>query len=202
MIRRIEDDIESAPTTAEKNLLVKAAALITVLTAASLRGHEGFYLDIAGTRKHIHKGKFGSLPTGPLTKRLLTEDEAGALPEVCICLMGKFKGETGERYHSIVLSNESVSGLEPRRWIEALLDVCKEEGRHSGCAFNQPDGSPPSPTDYNALVRHYVEVLRNEGGHGIDEETELIWYGISRTFRKTSETRARWAVSLKSMLRL
>ena len=33
--------------------LYKAGAFITILTAASLHGYEGFYLDLAATRNHI-----------------------------------------------------------------------------------------------------------------------------------------------------
>ena len=193
MVRLAEEDLNASDSASERNLLIKFASFITILTAASLRGHEGFYLDIAGTRKHVDRGRNGVIPSGSLIKKLLSEEEAANLPEVCICLMGKFKGETGERYHSIILANETCSGLQPRRWIEELLKVCSSEGRTAGCAFNGPDGSPPSPSEYNGLVRHYVEVLRDEGTHGVLEDAELVRYGISRTFRKTSETRARRA---------
>ena len=105
MVKQIEEDAAASEDINEVNRLIKTAALITLLTAASLRGHEGFYLDIAGTRKYIDKGKHGKIPDGALKKKLFTEEEAANLPEVCICLVGKFKGETGERHHSIFLSN-------------------------------------------------------------------------------------------------
>ena len=189
----IRDDMESETSQSRKHLLTKLGALITVLTAGSLRGHEGFYLDIAGTSKRLSKGASGTLPTGNLTKKLFTEDEASDLPEICVCLLGKFKGETGERYHSIVLANESVSGLKIRWWVEQLMDVCAAENRHSGYAFNEPDGSPPSSSEYNALMRHYLALVIEEGQSYFDTEAEMTRFGISRTYRKTSETRARRA---------
>eukprot|EP00956_Cyclotella_meneghiniana_P014411 scaffold21564_cov22-Cyclotella_meneghiniana.AAC.1 len=91
MVGRIEADIESSDDQSQVNRLTKAAALITVLTAASLRGHEGFYLDIAGTRKYLPRGKDGQAPIDSLKRKVLTETEASNLPEICICLMGKFK---------------------------------------------------------------------------------------------------------------
>jgi hypothetical protein len=55
-------------------------------------------------------------------------------------LLGKFKGETGERYHSIVVANESMTDLKTRWWVEKLMELCKQEGRSSGYAFKGADG--------------------------------------------------------------
>ncbi len=46
------------------NKLWKVGAYVYVLTAASLRGHEGFYLDLTGMRKHLDKGREGIIPPG------------------------------------------------------------------------------------------------------------------------------------------
>jgi hypothetical protein len=194
----IEADIEDASDEKSRHFLVKVGALIAILTAGSLRGHEGFYLDIAATQNHLQKGKEGRIPRNALKRKVFTEAEARTLPEVCICLLGKFKGETGERYHSIILANESTSGLKTRRWIERLMAVCEAEGRTHGSAFNEADGAPPSPTEYNAMVRHYFKALQEEPESLMgDKKEELIRYGISRTYRKTSETRARRAGMVK-----
>jgi hypothetical protein len=190
----IDADIDDAADHKARHFLIKVGALIAILTAASLRGHEGFYLDIAATQKHLPKGKHGRLPRNALKRKVFTEAEAKNLPEVCICLLGKFKGETGERYHSIVLANESSTGLKTRFWIEQLMALCKAEGRSNGSAFNEPDGSLPSPTEYNAMARHYLKVLHDERDSLLgDKKDDMIRYGISRSYWKTSETRARRA---------
>jgi hypothetical protein len=190
-IELIESDIEEAGSQEQVHVLVKLATLITVLTVGSLRGHEGFYLDLAATRKHLAEGINGIVPAKALTTKLMTEQEAKNLPQVCLCLLGKFKGETGERYHSIIVANETSSGLRPRFWIERLLEVCKDEGRMSGYAFNNPDGSLASPTEYNALVRHYFTLMIEEDEDLLDPNTEVVRYGVSRTYRKSSESKAR-----------
>jgi hypothetical protein len=158
----IEMDIADADTQEHAHFLIKVAALVTILTVASLRGHEGFYLDIPATRKHINEGANEVVPAKALSTKLLMEKELRNLPQVCICLLGKFKGETGERYHSIMVANKTSSGLRPRFWLEKLLEVCKDEGRTSGPAFNNPDGSSPSPTKYNAVVCHYFKTIQEE----------------------------------------
>ena len=86
--------------------------------------------------------------------------------------------------------------MQPRKWGEKLLEVCDNENRKkSGSAFNEADGSPPISAEYNAIVRQYVGIMAEagDGEHGLDPDANLIRYGISRTFRKSSETRARRA---------
>ena len=172
------------------NVLIKLGALIAILTAASLRGYEGFYLDLAATRAHIQDGKFGVVPENFKRKHVLSEEETEALPSVCVCLIGKFKGETGERYHSVVLANCSMSGLEVRWWVEKLLEVCEEEGRASGFAFAAQDGTPPDSSEYNALFRQYLCRLQQDNDEIFSEREDVTRYGISRTLRKSAVSRA------------
>ena len=120
----------------EARSLLRFGALIAVLTAASLRGYEGFYLDIAATQAHLQDGNQGILPKQFKQNQLLTEQEVNNLPSVCVCLIGKFKGETGKRYHSIILANESTSWLQTHWWVERLIEQCAEEGRVSGFALS------------------------------------------------------------------
>ena len=171
-------------------ILVRLGALVAILTAASLRGYEGFYLDLAATKAHIADGKQGKVPSNFKRKHILTEEEAEHLPSVCICLIGKFKGETGERYHSIVLANESLSGLETRWWIEKLLEVCTEEGRQAGFAFANKDGLPPDTAEYNALFRQYLYRMQQEWEDIFSAKEDVTRYGISRTLRKSAVSRA------------
>lgn len=170
--------------------LYKFGALVAILTAGSLRGYEGFFLDLAGTRGHISSGQLGCIPKNFRSRPLLTEEEIDRLPSVCICLLGKFKGETGERYHSIVLANTTTSGIETRWWVERLLMVCEEEGRTSGFAFYEPDGSPPNSTEYNALFRQYLCRMQRDHPEVFSRKEDVTRYGISRTPRRSAVTRA------------
>ena len=54
----IDEDAKEAArldSVLKANELWKVGAYICVLTAASLCGHEGFYLDLVGMRKHVSK---------------------------------------------------------------------------------------------------------------------------------------------------
>lgn len=83
----IKLDIEAEDNRARRNLLTKVGALIAVLTAGSLRGHEGFYLDIAGTRRRLNQGRTGLVPERAMTRRIMTEDEAVCLANLRVRLV-------------------------------------------------------------------------------------------------------------------
>ena len=177
-------------TTVHERTLLKFGAYIAILTAASLRGHEGFFLDLAATRNLLPKGKSGVVPEKFNSNKVLSEEDIENLPYVTICLLGKFKGETGERYHSIVLASETMSGLEVRWWIEQLLEVCELEDMTSGYAFAELDGSPPDTTEYNALFRQYLRRIQVDSPKQFAPEEDVTRYGINRTLRKTAVSRA------------
>jgi hypothetical protein len=129
------------------NELWKVGKYICILTVASLRGHKGFYLDLAGLRKHINKGRTGVILMATDKHTVLSEEVCRNLPHVTICLRGKFKGKTGTDHHMITVANETSSGLRPRWWLERLVEVCELKGRVDGPAFASADGTLASSTD-------------------------------------------------------
>ena len=100
-----------------------------ILTAASLRGHEGFYLELAGLRKHLAKGRVGVIPPGLSKSSLLTEEMCRDLPHVTTCLLGKFKGESGTNHHLISIANDTISGLK----VGGGLHTGRERARSGVC---------------------------------------------------------------------
>ena len=88
----------------------------------------------------------------PLDKStLLTEEMCRNFPHVTICLLGKFKGETGTNHHLITIANETVSGLEPCWGIKKLVAVCELEGRVHELAFATLEGILALSVDYDSL---------------------------------------------------
>ncbi len=156
LLALIDEDAKEAERLgmrADANELWKVGAYVCTLTAASLQGHEGFYLDLAGVRKHLSKEKFGVIPEGINRSTDLTEEACLKLPHVTVCLLGKFKGETGMDHYLITVANETSSGLRPRWWLEKLVEVCEYEGRRDGPAFATPYGCLASSPDYDAIFR-------------------------------------------------
>ncbi len=188
LLRRVKQDIADTEYLPEKNELTKFGAFITMCTAASLRGCEGFLADLAGLVRHLDRGRRGVIPAK--LKDNFDEDVAESLPHVVIALLGKVKGETGEDTHQIALANTTQSGIKVRWWIEELVRVGLAEGRRSGPAFAYPNGKLASSSEYNAMFLSYLGEIQ--------EQTELIEdkievneaFGISRTLRKTAQSRA------------
>jgi hypothetical protein len=61
ILELVKQDLEDREDE-EVALLTRFGALVAILTGASLRGHEGFYLDIAATKAHLGDGKDGLIP--------------------------------------------------------------------------------------------------------------------------------------------
>ena len=58
----IKVDTAEAETKAETNQLYKILAFICMVTAGSLCGYEGYYIDLAGLREQICKDPDGMIP--------------------------------------------------------------------------------------------------------------------------------------------
>jgi hypothetical protein len=129
LVSKDAQEAEQLNCATDANELWKIGAYICTLTCASLRGHEGFYFDLAGVRKHLSKGRVGMIPVGLNRSTVLKEEDCLNLPHITICLLGKFKGKTGVDHHLITVANETSSGLCPRWWMEKLVEVCEVEGR-------------------------------------------------------------------------
>ncbi len=104
LIRIDAEEAEEAGSVVEANELWKGGAHVCILTAASLRGHEGFFLELAGLRRHLSKGRVGIVPAVLNKSTLLTEEVCRNLPHVMLCLLGKFKGKTRIDHHLITLA--------------------------------------------------------------------------------------------------
>jgi hypothetical protein len=85
---------------------------VCVLTATLLRGHGGFYLELAGLQKHLTKGRLGVVPPGLNKSMLLSEEVCRNLSDMTVCLLGKFKGKTGTNHHLIAIANNIILGLQ------------------------------------------------------------------------------------------
>ena len=193
LLELVKKDAIAATSPSETNSLWKFGAFITTCTVASLRGYEGFYLELAGLRKHIESGKRGIIPEGFNHVARVPDEALSNLPHVVIPLLGKFKGHHGVDHHLISVANWTQSGLEPRWWLEKLLGVCTEEGRFEGPAFCGPGGDLVDPADYNATFRSYLRKVQETTDLIPSENDVDAMYGISRTMRKTAVSRAKRA---------
>ena len=122
-----------------QRLWVSVGAYSLLCYVGSLRGNEGFLLDLYGLRLYLGEGK--------------TQNDKA---HIVAPLMGRFKNELGERYHLILLAATTASGLNPREWLEWLVTVRQEEGRTRGPAFCDEAGMVAYSRNYEDL---FIEVL-------------------------------------------
>ena len=190
VINRMWRDAEASEDEEEKGHLWKVGAYLTLCTVGGLRGHEGFFLDLAGLRRHLDTGRRGQVPPDYTHETVLGEGACESLPHVVVPLLGKFKGGNTVDHHIINLASETKSGFELRKWMDKLVEITEEEGRTDGPAFADSDGNLACSLDYNETFLEYLkqtQIARTDLiGPGVKVKD---MYGIYRTPRKTQTTR-------------
>jgi hypothetical protein len=172
----------------------KVGAAIALAVCGSLRGNEVFMLDLNGLRKHLSLGKEGTLPKDPMK----VGTDLSQAPHIIIPLLGEFKGELGFRYHLMSLASTTSSGIELRWWMEKLIQVRQEENCTAGPGFGHKDGSVALMREYDEVLQSFLSVIQQEDNDliAVTDDVQAL-YGLSRTFRRTAEGRAR-AANLES----
>ena len=172
----------------------KVGAAIALAVCGSLRGNEVFMLDLNGLRKHISLGKEGTLPKDPMK----VGTDLSQAPHIIIPLLGEFKGELGFQFHLMSLASTTSSGIELRWWMEKLIQVRQEENCTTGPGFGHKDGSVALMREYDEVLQSFLSVIQQEDNDLIAATDDVqALYGLSRTFRRTVEGRAR-AANLES----
>jgi hypothetical protein len=107
VLNQVEDCISDAPTSREKNRWTVFHSFSVVAYVISLRGTEGFLLDIDGLRRH---------------RQPIDSDH------VIIALLGKIKGEHHDRAHLVPCVPKTGSGIDAQRSLERLIDLKEGQG--------------------------------------------------------------------------
>lgn len=133
------------------------------------------------------------LPKADLQGTLRHWDESGrSIPKhVIVALLGRFKGETGLRYHLMPLVVRTKSGIEPRKWIERLLSMYEKDKVCHGPLFRMKTGERLRVTDMNTYFLLRLEKVQSLRPDliAVDVEIDEV-YGISRSLRRGSTSRA------------
>lgn len=144
----------------------------------ALRGNEIFLVEGSSLCQYQHKGQCNK-----------------KLPHVVIPLMGRFKGETGERNVLRVLVNKTKSGIKVHFWISALIKLLEYEGWNDtkvvGPAFCYPSGEVLSYATVNGWF--HSELLKVQETHSdlIPAEVDVAeTFNIYRSLRRGATSRA------------
>ena len=153
---------------AHKEKLEELMCFILIGFGCSLRGEEVPLVSLRGLNK------------------FWDETWAADDPYIMITLYGRFKGETGFRWHCLPISDLSRSRLPFRKWISTLLQRRVEtQGRSKGWLFVKKDGRTRAQIrDYDALFLQYLELLRDRQPELFSAGTLMYMFSLRRSMRR------------------
>lgn len=107
-------------------------------------------------------------------------------PYIMVALYGRFKGETGFRWHCLPVSDKTRSGLPVRRWVSTLLWRRKEvQGRTNGWLFVKEDGKTRAQIrDYDSSFLHYLELAKSRRPGLFSAGTLMHMFSLVRSLRR------------------
>jgi hypothetical protein len=162
-----------------KRVLAMCGGYIATTYAYSLRGNEGFWVDAERLKSNIELGRSGS---------------NGEMSHVVVALLGRFKGESGDRMHVFPLASKTASGIETRVWLERVAEIHCIEKTENCPAFCDEEGYQLTESLVEESLLHpLLEDLQRSGWNsgsiprGIDVRKS---YRCFRSFRRGSEITA------------
>jgi hypothetical protein len=178
VLRQVKDRIESSQTGSDENRWTVLHTLIVTTYVLSLRGPEGFLLDLSGLRRFREK----------------THSDKGK-EYVIVTLRGRIKGEHNQREHQLPSSPITSSGIDVKKSIDDLLRLKKSQGRISGPAISDEAGIIFGARAMDDALHEILEDLfvtkRSLFPATIEDVEELRKrYQVFRSFRRSSDTRA------------
>jgi hypothetical protein len=178
VLENLEQEFKSiSASLRRKRDLVILGSFLVIGFCDALRGNEAFMVEGSNLCKYYAEGKQQSWE------------------HVVIPMMGRFKGETGERNVLRFLVLDTQSGIKIGRWVERLVRVLIAEKRDDcskpGPAFCDEEGQVLSYGYINDLF--HEELMRVQESHSDLIPSSLIVsevYNIYRSLRRGATSRA------------
>ena len=168
-----EREIDSDLDTTDRHRWIVFTVYLAIAYTISLRGPEGFLLDLAGIRRHWK--------------------EEGNM--VIIALLGKIKGEHHDVAHLIPCIATTGSGIKIRWLLKRLIDEKEKFNFRTGPLISDSTGQPLSTSEVNEMLHEALLHLYDEDRSSFPEQIlhrEMIpkHFQIFRSLRRSSDTRA------------
>lgn len=108
-----------------------------------------------------------------------------------VTLKGKFKGETGLRWHCVPISLEGPSGIPFKLWLARLLRWrVVAQGRRTGPLFASDGGKIQRISDLDPIFVDLIDRVRAEFPGLISGKVESGDYSLRRSGRRGAATEA------------
>jgi len=154
-------------------LTAMVGAYAVIAFGGSFRGNEVFLVDMHGVRKYLRSAE-------PLENTVI------------IALLGRFKGETGERYHLAPMAALTSSGIPIKKWVTRLVEWHEKRGYFRGPLFGDRTGQVVRPKIIELELMDKLQRIKNTRRSIIPEDVDVYEdFGISRSFRRGSTSTAR-----------
>jgi hypothetical protein len=177
ILANLESDLQEDQSKARKRQIVMLGACLVIGFCDALRGNEIFLVEASHLCQYAKKGR---------------EHQP---PHVVIPLMGRFKGETGERNVIRLLAYTTASGIQIGKWVDRLVKILIAEGKDSmetpGPAFCDERGFVLSSSEMNDWF--HAELIRVQESHSdlIQNDLDVTEiYNIHRSLRRGATSRA------------
>ena len=159
-----------------KREIVMLGSYLIICFVCALRGNEGFLVEADGLKQMISNGR---------------QQRDNEMSHVVIPVLGRFKNEDGERWHVMVSTDVTGSGIKVRKWIERLVVILELEDKPMGPAFCDINGDMIEYWQMNNAFVKELENVQKEEHTLIDQTIEVgEHYSIFRSLRKGSTARA------------
>ena len=177
MLHFYELELLSEKTSVSRKRFVKIAMAYFVISfVGALRGGEGLMLEATSLAGYIEEGRLNKIPY------------------VLVPLLGRFKGETGERNVLLPFAATTKSGIQVRVIIDRLVAVLSQEKRATGAlspALCHKGGKSISRTEFNNEFIAALERIQEDHHYLIAKNIDVAGsYNIYRSLRRGATSRA------------
>jgi hypothetical protein len=145
------------------------------MIASKKRGEEIMKVDLGGLIKYLESGRNHT-----------------TCPHLIVALLlGRLKGETGERYHMMVMARESRCGIVRGIWADRVVEVNQRNCRTKGYKFTKGQARQAHIMDFKDEFVNRLEGLRVIRPGLFDPRIDIAAaYSLFRSLRRGSNTEA------------
>ena len=174
LVKRVEEKIAYSTNDSETTKWIVFSAYVAITYTLSLRGSEGFLVDLTGMRKNWKKG---------WPRYFL------------VALLGKVKGETHDRAHLLPCACVTSSGLQVLDIVQRLVTLKENTGTVGGPAMSNLQGNVFATSEMDGCLLDILEDLYEDNPslfpNAINHKDDLAAnYQVFRSLRRSSVTRA------------
>jgi hypothetical protein len=143
LLEQLDSEWEVATCDRERKRIADMGFLIAAGFLCGLRGEEIMKADLGGLMKCLEKGRNHT-----------------TCPRLIVALLGRLKGETGERCHMMVMARESRSGIMGGVWADRVVQVNRANNRVKGCVFTKGRARQAKTADFEEEFINRLEGLK------------------------------------------